>query len=301
MTDLNDWMLDTGTHELTFGTLASEFPFVGQVDQTETSATNQDAGHPNSDGMVMGIDRLGGFSLIFTLVTVPVHPVPSKPWDPALDTYGEFLAAWRADQLRRMPGVYATLTNLDRGREVYGRPRKPSQSNLRLRKGEIRYVAQFDTIDPNWYANEDKLAIITPVPPPGGGFTFPLTPPFSLAGSGDDLAPMVNDGNVDTWPVIEIRGPGTAIGLDMLDGGGNIRWSLKVAGGLTYDETMVVDTRPWRRGATINGQPAGGRLRGTALDRCVIPPGSFNARYRVKDKSGVSFADIRWRDAFVSM
>lgn len=301
MTDLNDWRLDTGTHDIVFGTLATTFPFVGQVDQTDTSATNQDAGHPNADGMVMGIDRLGGFSLIFTLITVPVYPAPAKPWDPALDTYGQFMAAWRADQLRRMPGVYATLTNLDRGRLIYGRPRKPSQSNLRLRKGEIRYVAQFDTNGPNWYGDDEKLAIITPIPPPGGGFSAPLSPPFSLAGTADELAPMINAGNVETWPVISIHGPGNSAGLDLLDGGGNVRWTLNVFGSLSYDEEMVIDTRPWRRGVTINGRPAGGRIRGTALDRCVLPPGTFNARYRVKDNSGQSFADLRWRDAFVSM
>lgn len=300
MTDLNDWQLAAST-TLNFGTLASTYPFTGQVDVTEVDATNQDQRHPNSDGMVMGIDRLGGFSLIFTLITVPQHPAPAKPWTPALDKYGQFYAAWRSDAIRQRPGVYATLTNLDRARRVYGRPRKIAQSNLRLRKGEIRYVAQFDTIDPNWYGSTEKLAIITPVPVSGGGFTAPLSPPFSLAGSADELAPMLNAGNVDTWPVITIRGPGSGAGLDLLDLGGNVKWSLRVAGELKYDEILKVDTRPWSRGATINGRPAGGRLRGTALDRCILTPGTFNARYRVTDKSGQSFADIRWRDAWVSM
>lgn len=301
MTDLNDWELNTISHEITFGTLESGYPFTGQVDQTETSATNQDMQHSNSDGMVMGIDRLGGFSLIFSMVTVPEHPVPAKPWDVALDRYAGFATAWRGDYLRRNPGRYATLTNLDRQRQVYGRPRKSSVSNLRLRKGELRYVAQFDTIDPNWYAAEDKLAIITPVPPPGGGFRAPLSPPFSLAGSADELAPTSNVGDVDTWPIITMRGPGTGAGIDLLSMGGQVLWSLKVSGALAYDETLVVDTRPWSRGATINGRPAGGRLRGVALDRASIPPGNFNLRYRVTDNSGQSFADVRWRDAFVSM
>lgn len=301
MTDLNDWKLDTGTHELTFGTLASQYPFTVQVDQTETVFTNQDDNHPNADGRVMGVDRLGGFSLIFTLVTVPTYPIPADAWHAALDRYGLFAAAWRADQIRSMAGVYASLFNLNRHRGVYGRPRRIVPSNLRLRKGELRYVAQFDTIDPNWYSDDEKLAIISPIPGASGGFTAPLRPPFSMAGSSNELAPMVNAGNVNTWPVITIRGPGNGAGLDLLDPGGNVRWSLRIDGKIAYDETIRIDTRPWSRGATINGGPAGGRLRGVALDRAYIPPGTFNARYRVTDKSGQSFADLRWRDAYVSM
>jgi hypothetical protein len=70
---------------------------------------------------------------------------------------------------------------------------------------------------------------------------------------------------------------------------------------LKYDDVITINTQPWQRGATISGKPATGRLRGTALDRIIVPPGSFTLRYRVTDKSGQSFADIRWRDTFVSM
>lgn len=301
MTDLNDWKLAYLGQEIVFGTYATQFPFTGQVDETETSATNQDMSHPNSDGMVMGIDRMGGFSLIFTLVTPPAYPQPTKPWVPALDRYALFKNMWRADALRRLPGQYAQLTNLDRNRMVFGRPRKIVPSNARLRKGELRYVAQFDTIDPNWYSGTEKLAVVSPNPASSGGFTAPLTPPFTTAGSNDEVAPMINAGDGESWPTIQIHGPASGASLELLDGGGAVVWRLTITDRLKFDDVIKINTQPWQRGATISGKPATGRLRGTALDRVIVPPGTFNLRYRVTDKSGQSFADIRWRDTYVSM
>lgn len=301
MTDLNDWRLVYPGTNLHFGTLATEYPFQVQVDITEVAATNQDMPHPNSDGMVMGVDTLGGFSLIFTMTTIPEYPLSAKPWVPALNRNGAFIKAWRADAIRRSPGEYAYLVNEDRGRRVYGRPRKAGQGTSRMRKGEIRIVAQFDTIDPNWYSETEKLAVITPVPAASGGIKTPLKPPFSSAGSSEEIAPMVNAGDSAAWSILKFHGPGKDPQFNLLDISGDTVWNLRLEGKLKYDEVLTIDTRPWSRGATINGKPAGGRIRGTALDQCLIPVGAFFGRYKVSDKSGNSFADIRWRDTFVSM
>lgn len=301
MTDLNNWRLQYPGTIFDFGTLSTEYPFDTQVEIGETDIDDQDAPHPTSDGVVMGIDSLRGFTMTFKITTVPDFPPVDKPWVKALDLFSTFKAKWRADAIRRSPGQYAILTNLDRNRRIYGRPRKIGQSNDRLRKGSLGYIATFDSIDPNFYDETEKLQIITPVPPAGGGFVAPLSPPFSIAGSGSELAAMVNDGDMGAWPIVKFRGPGRAFAFDLLDGGGNTLWSIQVPGQINYDQTLTVDTRPWSRSATLNGWPANGQIRGTALENCKIPVGAWSARFRVVDPSGAAFADIRWRDTYASL
>lgn len=302
MSDLNEWRLEYGNTVLDFGTLASEYPLASQVEIGDADLTTQDSDHPTSDGTIFGRDRLGGFTLTFSMTTVPEFsfPMPDRPWATALDLLSTFKSKWRANSVRREAGAYATLTNLDRNRMVYGRPRKIAQTTKTLRKGILGMVATFDTNSPDFYDATEKLAIITPVPTPLGGFTTPLRPPFSTAGSTQELAPMANAGDLDAWPIVKFHGPGSNYSLELLDNNRTI-WNLRAPARLAFDEVLEIDTRPWARGATINGRPANGRLRGTQLERCTIPVGDFNARFKVTDARGQAFADIRWHDTYASL
>jgi hypothetical protein len=304
MSDLNDWRLDYPGTSLLFGTLATDYPFSGQVEIGDPDRSVQDQDHPNSDGMVFGIDKLGGFTITFDGRIVPTFPPPAKPWVNTLDLFSTFQAKWRADSVRRVAGSYATLSNLDRGRMVYGRPRKLTKKLDRLRRGLLDFVATFDTVDPNFYDTVEKAALITPVPPAGGGFTTPLTPPFSTAVGSAELAPMVNEGDLPTWPIIQFFGPGKDFTFTLLNGV-SVVWSVTLTGSLNFDQSVTIDTRPWARSATLltgaNKSPANGRIRGTALEKCTLPVGTFDAQFKVTDPSGTAFADIKWRDAYASL
>lgn len=301
MPDINEWRLEYPGTVFNFGTLDDDYPFKTQVEFSDTALDTQDQRHPSSDGVVMGIDSLGGFNITFDITTIPDFPLPNEPWNVALNLFSTMKAAWRADAIRQTPGKYATLTNLNRNRLVYGRPRKIAPKNSRLRQGFVGIVSTFETNDPNFYDATEKLAIITPVPPPAGGFTAPLTPPLSTAGSAAEIAATNNNGDLAAWPVIKFHGPGTFFSLSLLDGLGNALWTVTAVGQINYDQIMVIDTRPWARSATINGMPANGRLRGTALEQCRIPVGDFELQFKVTDSSGTAFADIRWRDAYASL
>lgn len=299
MSDLNNWRLEYPGVSLDFGNLSTTYPFKVQAELGPIEITTQDTRHPTSDGVVMGIDSLGGFAITFGLTTIPEPG--TKPYMPALDKLSSFRAAWRADTLRRIPGQYAVLANLERERQVYGRPRQVAPTLARVRKGTAEYLATFTTNDPNFYDTTEKVFLITPTPPAGGGFVAPLSPPFSTVASGAELSPLVtNVGDLPTWPVISFHGPGTAPSVELLQGA-TVLWNLRVEGQIKYDEVLTVDTRPWHRSATVNGKPANGRMRGTQLEKCQIPVGSYNLRYKVKDKSGTSFVDVKWRDAFASL
>lgn len=300
MSDLNNWRLSYPGVDFDFGNLSTMFPLKVQVEMGATDVVTQDAPHPTSDGRVMGIDSLNGFDLTFNLTTVAESSV--KPYNPALDRMGQFASFWRADSIRRQAGQYATLANLERQRLVYGRPRGFAPKLARIRKGYGEYLARFDTADPNWYSTVEKVYLITPIPPAGGGFTTPLSPPFSSAASGNELSPVItNAGDQPTWPVVRFHGPGTDASIELLSGA-TVLWNLRVKDKIKYDEVLTVDTRPWSRSATINGNPANGLLRGDQMEDCKIPAGgNYRLRYKVKDKTGNSFVDVKWRDAFAMM
>lgn len=299
MSDLNNWRLEYPGTTLDFGNLSTGYPFKVQVDIGPPSLDTQDARHPTSDGLVMGIDSLGGFDLTFNLTTVPEDN--PKPYMPALDTLSGFTAKWRADVLRRTPGVYATLANLERQRMVYGRPRQIAPKLARVRRGDLPYVAVFATNDPNFYSTVEKVYLITPTPPAGGGFSLPLRPPFATVAAGSELSPLItNAGDLPTWPVISFHGPGDGTSIELLSGS-TVLWNLRVKDPIKYDEVLTVDTRPWARSATINGKPANGRLRGSQMEKCIIPVGNYRLRYKVKDRSGRSFVDVKWHDAYASL
>lgn len=301
MSDLNDWRLAYPGTVLDFGLLSTDYPFSVQMEMGEADVVLQDIPHPTSDGALFGKDSYGGFDITFNLTTIPDFPLPAKPWVTALDLFSSFKSRWRADSIRRIPGEYATLTNLDRNRMVYGRPRKIAPKTSRLRQGLIEYVALFQTNDPNFYSGTEKAALITPVPPASGGFTVPLTPPFNTAVGSAELAPTENEGDLETWPIINFHGPGANYSLELLDGPTSL-WSITVPDQIKFDQVLTIDTRPWRRSATLSGgRPANGRLRGTQIEKCMIPVGAFDFRFKVRDESGTAFADVKWRDAYASL
>lgn len=302
MYDLNSWRLRaSGQDPLEFGTLASGYPFSVQVAFSEVKRTVQDTAHPSADGLVMGRDTLDGFNIEFDAKILPEgFPYLDRPWHSALDMYGAFAAKWRGDGIRLLPGRYAALENLDRQRLVYGRPRAIAPKFGRLRKGQIDFQMDFATNSPDFYSMTEKSTLATVTAPRGGFIKGPLTAPMQTAVAGTVLSPTINDGDLPAWPVIDFHGPGAKASIELLDGT-KVLWKITVPDQLKYDEVLTVDTRPWQRGALINGKPANGRIRGNKLDQCKIPVGSFQIRYKVTERTGRAFAAMVWRDTYASL
>lgn len=298
--DLNTWVLTAGSETLYFGTKDSNYPFEVQASISDIDRDTQDTPHPGSDGVMMGRDLLRGFTLEFRAKILQEDLLTAKPWRHALDLYSAFAAKWRADRVRLTPGEYATLANLDRERMVYGRPRAIARESRILRKGILPFQMDFDTISPDFYSTTEKATVITRGASANSGFTGPLSAPISTVVGEAEVGPASNAGDLPAWPVIKINGPGRKHALELFDGS-DLLWSVEVPGSLKYDEVMTIDTRPWRRSATINGAPANGLVRGSQFDECQIPVGSFTLRYRSRDSTGTSFAVINWRDTYASL
>ncbi len=295
MSDLNEWQLAySGISPFTFGTLASDYPFQSQVDITEADGVFQDSDHPNSDGTVMGIDRLGGRTLTFDCKVPPEYwrVVEGDKWAAPMDLFNVFAARWRADSIRRKVGTYATLVNVNRSRLVFGRPRKCAPKYERARKGEVSWVADFRTVDPNFYSAEEYYLDI-------GAGDVVSNSALSSGFVGGALQPggtkqtweqsEVHPGELETWVVVEFGGPGTVTCLTM---GGTPIWELTSSQG-----NVNVDTRPWSRSVrTTGGGPANGYVSGKRIDLCKIPPGAFKLRFK-----GNGTTRVKWREAYAAL
>lgn len=296
MPDINEWQLTyAGVLPLTFGTMASEFPFQSQVDISAPDADDQDSNHPNSDGLVMGIDRLGGMTLTFDCIIPPEYwrLVEGEKWVTPMNMYGAFAARWRADSIRRISGSYASLANINRNRMVFGRPRKCAPKYARVRKGEVSWLADFKTVDPNFYSiNEYLLNVSAGAVVSSAGLGSSL-PGGGIQPGGSSIAWTVggsNPGELPTWPTVEFGGVGS---ITCLDGVTNQPlWTLT-----TTLANVVIDTRPWARSVrTVAGQPANGRVTGTRIELCQLPPGLFTLKF-----TGSGTTKVRWRDAYAAL
>lgn len=301
MTDLNLWRLAYDSTVLDFGTLDSGHPFTRQVKIGPAVVETEDLAHPMSDAVLPGVDRSRGRTLEFAgahLTGQPIRYAASRRWVTPMDLHNTFEQAWRARAVRETAGKVASLTSVDRGRTVYGRPRVLTPDHDRVRGGWLTYECAFDTVDDRFYGSTDKVVTTGVDARPAAAFTFPVTFPFT--GVTDPVAArawLVNAGTDDTWPVVTFRG-GTRPRVDMLDGAGETRWWLSIDAVLRAGDVVEVDCRPWRRTVRFNRAARPGVLRGSRIDACRIPAGASEVKLTATDVTGQAEVEVRWRDAF---
>lgn len=103
-------------------------------------------------------------------------------------------------------------------------------------------------------------------------------------------------GNIDTWPVVTIRGP---ILNPTVEVAGCFRFS--AAASLLYDETLRIDTRPGRQTVLRNGSKLASLTRtSTLLPAASLPPGSHTLTLSGSSSTGSPTAQIAWRPAYTT-
>lgn len=117
---------------------------------------------------------------------------------------------------------------------------------------------------------------------------------FGTAGASGDLL-VTNDGNADSNPVIEIRGPVTTPTVTL----GALR--LEYALTLAATDTLIVDTRAGT--VTLGGQSRIGAVtsRSVPEESFVLPPGQSVLSFRADPGSTdpAAQATVRWRSAYM--
>lgn len=260
------------------------------VDFGDAEVRSQDVSQPHSDGDLFGRDFRGGRTITFDLAV-------NGPDEEVHDRLDELATVWDADAIRRQPGGVAELRCAFRGRErvAYGRPRRFATDVKHVFHGVAGAVADFQTVDHRFYSVGERQVSTGLAAATGGGLVAPLASPLATTGDSDRSVIMDVDSQYPVWPVITIEGPITDPEVEILG-----VWRVKLRTTLAYDETLTVDTRPWRRAVTID--PGGRSARGAftrdsvRLTSASVPPGRHEVAFRGRT-SGAPSMTVRWQSA----
>lgn len=271
-----------------------------------------DAERPMADGTAFGRDfrdaRLLAFELTATSWTPAIPAAGFGAIVPGSDRVAEVLdvaeqieSAWAADRIRLSPGAVQVLRWQvgGRTRRVYGRTRKCSSKPDIVHAGQVSFVADFQTGDDLFYADDRRVVSIPVAIAANAWTTWPLTwPTFWHKAASGNVGMITVGGTRATWPAFTIHGP--IAQPEIVVGGYG---SLKLNTSLTYDQAVYIDTRPWNRGIRReNGANLAGALdpRSTPLPLLRVPPGTYSVALDGTDVTGTASLVVELRDAYSS-
>lgn len=291
----NEWRLVYPGEDFTFGTGASDVFNVTAPDLGDIPLRVDDAEVPRGDGGLFGVDFHGQRTITFDLGITGDTPTDIRASVAALTL------AWRADSVRTVPGAVAELRARYRGEErlVYGRPRRFAPNLREVSTGLFASAtADFLCSDDRFYSVDEHVAIVSLVPPLGGGLLAPLGSPLATSESSDRSIVLDVEGELPAWPLIEIDGPITNPVIEVVG-----LWKLAFNLTLAYDQTLVIDTAPWARTILRNGASVAGSIARTStrLSKAALPPGSWELALRGTSSTGTPVARIRWHDSYSTL
>lgn len=253
----------------------------------------QDFAHPMGDGGVPGRDYKEVSTWGFTMFANAEDDIG------ALAYTAELARVWPSEDLVKTPRALTALRYCLAGRvrRVYGRPRRwTAPPDNRLLNGYLPITADFAVFDPNYYddAEQSEPFSLSAGTTGGGGLRAPLTAPLRTTGVAKPQSRSIQvDGDRGTWPILEFKG-GANPWVEIAG------WKCKVLRTLAWNETVVVDTRPWVRSSTLNGSYA--RLsRDSRLADMKLPPGKHAVRFGQDMSATNASVTVRWRPAHSSL
>jgi len=281
---------DPNTVVYGFGTLN----LVASTSVDTGSMASQDQAVVGHDGQLFGVDTLPGM-----IVSQNGQSYASANGRAALDAFSALAGKWTDPAVRLTAGsvqilrAYYPVSNVTR--RCYGRGRKIQPVYGQANQGLVPWAAQFQAADGNWYSDAESSLTLATTPSYFGTLTFPLTPPFnwqSALNYQTNLA--VNAGSIPTWPVITFNGPLTTPGLAYV----NTPVAIGYTGVVGAGQSLVIDTRPWRRTALLGTSSVAGLLTGNPMISLQLQPGSTLMRLSGSDPTGQGSCVIKWRSAW---
>lgn len=285
-------------YELDGFTFGSNTPYiVTDVDYGSVGITSSDSALPRADGMRFGRDYRTNRSITFSIV---VDQSPNRNGARALDLLAELETAWIGDAYRSSPGAVSKLRMCRNGRArcVYGRPRDFATLSEREKGGWLYATAQFVTVDPVYYDDQETTNSLSIIPIEGGGIFSPLIDPITTRQVSYGPGDVEVGGTVPSWPVFVIKGPISTPSVRVV---GEWQFSLNV--NVLYDQFIVVDTRPWSRGIRLsNGVNLAGKLNygSPRLSEMRLAPGPHEIILAGMDETGTAQMTVAWRNSFAS-
>lgn len=293
------WELD----DVIFGGETGIYP-VSRVDGLGAAPLrSSEYSNPNEDGRSFGREFREGRELVFE-GGVKIPGKDAETWDAS----AELEAAFDGQDVRSESRAVVPLRFRRPGkptRVVFGRPDKYDPDITKAVIGWIPWSASFRCADRTYYDDVESVVVLTTITTRRGHIiTGPggiLTSPIRTVAEAYRSSTAENAGNAKTWPVVTVRGPVVDPSVALVGPDGQL-WQLRLNGSVAYDETLVIDTRPWSRGASLNGGPIRGTLSTDSVpSRSSIPPGVFDIIVGGIDLTGTAEFEIRWRNAYRKM
>ncbi|MBG7704912.1 hypothetical protein HCJ76_44325 [Streptomyces sp. MC1] len=313
-----EWRLSYSSYDnypganLTFGREDSGIYCLTEPDVTFADMDTADASLPGEDGVRMGRDYQRNATVSFELGVDGARALidrhyPRRPWasgdligdwteleaihavlnksqsvdQRTLDGVSMLRSAWHADGLREKAGRVAWLVHRFGGRQrrLYGRPRKFAVAHSRFTKqGYTPVAADFVAVDDRFYddtAKEEEMydhVRVTLPPRPG-------RPTAEYGWDSKKTAAILHEGDVNTFPYIEIWGPCTNPKVTF---GPNL-WAVQLSMSISSGDHVTIDPRPWQRTVThykgsSTSSVADKLTRASPrLAKMYLPPGYWNA------------------------
>ena len=286
-----EWQLIHSGGDLLFGRPHHDI-WCRRTPQFETSDVRaNDTARPRADGRGFGIDYTNGTTVTFDdLVIRGTNKLHTR------ELAEQARGLWRSPEARSEAGKTAELRMSYEGRtrSVFGRPRRwaANYSDASI-NGIITAVADFACADDLFYGPEESETMTTAASG-GSGWVTPFIFPLTSTRASDHSQFVRITGGAATWPVTTIRGPISNPQVRIGDRLHDLRLTL------AYDESVVIDTRPWVRSVTRNGVSAAGALRGTRLGAMSLNPGQHEVTISGVDDTGTASVTLAWRPAYAT-
>ncbi len=184
---------------------------------------------------------------------------------------------------------------LDDSRKLlWVRPRDASWERSYDRMGLSAEVKlRFDALDPLIYAGEES-SLRVPVLVSTGGLSVPMSVPMVLGLSNQvGVWDLVNEGTIETWPVITVVGPASNLWLESL----TVDRHLQLLISMAATDTRVVDAGA--RTVLLNGANRSSTLTPQSRWWSLVP-GSNLVRVRSDVTAGV-VVTWTWRSAWLTI
>lgn len=278
--------------DFAFGSYESGLGFTAMPVLDSSDTRSDDSDMPRSDVTVFGQDFRGGRTVTFQMEAMTEGPDLETREQVVTDLVDQMMAVWDGDAVAKTGGAVATLRS-HTNRVAFGRPRTPVADMARSFQGRATVTAEFRTVNNLWYGPQQTQSVGL-VPAYTGGMQVPLVLPMVLEAGESSTSEFIDVGGVVATPLwATIKGPIINPIIELVG-----QWRFGFETTLAYDETILVDTRPWRPRILRNGSSAiATDAQSTPLLRSAVPPGRYELVLRGTAPTGLPSANVAWRDA----
>jgi hypothetical protein len=160
----------------------------------------------------------------------------------------------------------------------------------------LNYQIMLRAADPVWYSQTEQTSATTGAPSSSGGIPFPIPFPIPF-GSGivGGSVSVVNGGNVETWPRIQLLGPASSPAFTNSTTGETITFE-----GLTITsaQTLVVETKK-PRSAKVSGTSVAGSIRWSDSRYPRLAVGTNVIQFTASGTTAGTQMTVFWRDGYL--